>query len=77
MVKEAGAADDAVGDAVALKGKFQLAGLGVHPVEHGVIPPVGALAEGGHDMRGHILGLLVFIVGGVLLNLVSAALIGP
>ena len=43
-VEKARAADDAVRDAVALEGVLKLVGLGVHAIQHRMIPPVGALA---------------------------------
>ena len=76
-VEEAGAPDDAVGDAVALERLLHLVGLGVHPVENGVVLPVPALAVILQDTGGHILGLVIFVHGGVELELLPLPRPGP
>ena len=76
-VKEAGAADDPIGDAVALEGIFQLVGLGIHPIQYRVIPPVGPLAVSGHDLGSHILGLVVFVVRHIQLQWLPRPLVAP
>ena len=47
-VEEAGAADDAVGDALLGEHALQGLGLGVHPVEHGEVRELPAL---GHPVQ--------------------------
>ncbi len=64
-VKKARAADDAVRDAVALEGIFELVALRVHAVEHGVVAEVHAVAKVVHDLRGDIARLVVLICGAV------------
>ena len=64
-VEKARAADDAVRDAVALEGIFELVALRVHAVEHGVIAEVHAVAKVVHDLRGDIARLVVLICGAV------------
>ena len=76
-VEEADAPDDAVGDAVALEGLLKLVGLGVHAVEHRVIPPAPARGEAGQDLGGHELGLVVLVHGGVAVNLVPRLVLRP
>ena len=76
-VEEAGAADDAVGDAAALEGVFKLVGLGVHAVEHRMIPPVCPPPVGGQDLRGDILGLVPLVVGEVMGQQLSPVLVCP
>ena len=61
-VEEAGASDDTVGDSVALQGKFHGVGLGVCPVQNGVVPktlPPGQT----NDLPGNIVALASFIAG--------------
>ena len=67
-VEEPGASDNPVGDAIALKGLLHLVGLGVHPVEDSVVLPPAPLAEALQNLRGHILGLVVLVHGGVQLE---------
>ena len=64
-VEKARAADDAVRDAVALEGIFELVALRVHAVEHGVVAEVHAVAKVVHDLRGHIARLVVLVRGAV------------
>ena len=64
-VEKARAADDAVRDAVALEGVFELVTLRVHAVEHGVVAEVDPLPEIVHDLRGDIARLVVLIRGAV------------
>ena len=64
-VKKARAADNAVRDAVALEGIFELVALRVHAVEHGVIAEVHAVAKVVHDLRGDIARLVVLVRGAV------------
>ena len=76
-VKEARAADDAVGDAAAFKGVFKLVGLGVHAVEHRMVAPVGPAPVGGHDLGGDELGLVPLVVGEVVEQQLSPVLVRP
>ena len=76
-VEEPGAADDAVGHAVALEGLLNLVGLGVHPVEHCVVLPAAALGEIPQDLGRHVLGLVALVHGGVDLDLVAGGVVGP
>ncbi len=76
-VKEADAPDDAVGDGVALEGLLQLVGLGVHPVENGVVLPVPPRRYIAQDLGGHILGLVLLVHGGVAADLVPRPVLGP
>ena len=76
-VEELGAADDFIGHAVALAGIFQRVGLGVHPVEDGVVLPVGATAIGHHDLAQHVVGLVALVEGGFHRHRVAGAVVGP
>ena len=60
-VKKARAADNAVRDAVALEGIFELVALRVHAVEHGVVAEVDPLPEIVHDLRGDVARLVVLV----------------
>ena len=64
-VEKARAADDAVRNAVALEGIFELVALRVHAVEHGVVAEVHAVAKVVHDLRGDIARLVVLVRGAV------------
>ena len=76
-VKKAGAADDLIGDTIALAGIFHLVGLGVHAVENGVVFPCDALGIIIQNTHGHILRLVVFIHGGIKLQLVPCPCLCP
>ena len=67
-VEEADAAEDFIGDAVTLEGVLHGVGLGVHPVEDGIVLPAAPHADPRQHLRCHILGLVVLVHGGVALN---------
>ncbi|MPM55031.1 hypothetical protein SDC9_101816 [bioreactor metagenome] len=76
-VEEAGAADDAIGNAVALTGGFQLVGLGVEPIQNGVVLPPPALGVSCQNLSRHVLGLVVFVHGGIQPQRLPCGLAGP
>ena len=62
LVKETGAADHTVRNAVALQGKFQGVGLGVGPVQNGMVLKTASLGIG-DDPSGHIIGFGALVGG--------------
>ena len=76
-VKELGTAIDHIGDTIALEGIFQLVGLGIHAVKNGIIVPLRPLRYPSDDLRGHILGLVIFVHGGVCADQITALTLGP
>ena len=61
-VEETHTADDPVRNAVALQGKFQCVGLGIGPVQNGVIFKILALGSG-NDLTGYEITLRALIHG--------------
>ena len=76
-VEELHTAHDLIGHAVALEGIFQGVGLGVHPVQNGVVPPVGAPVVAGHDVSHHKVGLVALVEAGLDGHRVPGAVLGP
>ena len=76
-VKEPLAAYDAVRDAGAGKVGLDGVGLGVHAVEHRVVPQAGPLAQMLADDLGDVLGLVGLAGGGVVVDLGAVAVFGP
>ena len=76
-VKEALAAHDAVRDARAGEVGFDGVGLGIHAVEHGVIPQVGTLPQMLADDVGQMAGFVLLVGGGVVVDLFAVAVLGP
>ena len=76
-VEELHAADDLIGYAAALEGIFQRVGLGVHAVEHRVIPPVQPAVIVHHHLAHHKVGLVALVEIGLDEHLVPRAVAGP
>ena len=76
-IEEPSAADDAVGDAVALEGVLHGVGLGVHPVEHRVVLPLPPLLNAGDDLGGHILRLVRLVHRHIQADLIPCPLLRP
>ena len=76
-IKELHAAHHLVGHAVAFEGVFQRVGLGVHPIKHGVLPPVHTAIVGHHDLSHHEIGLVALVECGLDGHLVASAILCP
>ena len=76
-LEEAEASHHPVGDAVALEGHFYLVGQGVHSVEDGAVLPLLALPIGPEELGGNVHALIPLVGGGVALDLVAVAVVGP
>ena len=76
-LEEAEAPHHPVGDAVALEGHFHLVGQGVHAVEDGAVLPLLALPVGPEELGGDVHALVPLVGGGVALDLVAVAVVGP
>ena len=75
-VKESGAADDPVGNAVAFQRKFHGVGLGVGAVQDGKVPEI-LIRLLGQNLPGHIVGFRTFVGGLVNRHRVSGAVVRP
>ena len=64
-VEELHASHNFIGYGVSLEGILQGVGLGVHPVQNGVIPPVGALVVTGHNVPHNEVCLIALVVTGL------------
>ena len=76
-VEEFHAAHHTVRHTVALEGIFQCVGLGVHAVQHGAVPPVGAPVVRHHNLAHHEVGLVTFVEGGFDQNLIPRSVLRP
>ena len=76
-VKEALAAHDAVRDARAGEVGFDGVGLGIHAVEHGVVPQVGPLPQMLADDVGQMAGFVLLVGSGVVVDLFAVTVLGP
>ena len=71
------AAHDLVRDARPGEVRLDGAGLGVHAVEHSMIPQAGALFQMAADDGGNVAGLILLVFGRVAVDLVALAVVCP
>ena len=76
-IKEFHAAHHLIRHTVALERIFQGVGLGVHPIEHGVLPPVHTSIIGHHDLAHYIVCFIALVEGSLDGHLIAPAVFRP